>query len=151
MPLRTLLVGTVTLAAAAIALLLAYPWSVYVNFGFPRRVTLLSYLLISFAASVLAMTSFLIFCHGTPSNRIIKAVRSIGAGATVLGIGLIFCALFGPVGFDLPGTRVRGIFFAEWKFASFFFFIVVPVSVIVTMMSAICSRKAGLASTSSEA
>ena len=35
---------------------------------------------------------------------------------------LLFClisVLFGPLGFDLPGTRIRGIFFSEWNFMNF--------------------------------
>jgi hypothetical protein len=54
---------------------------------------------------------------------------SKGSWAGVIAIAgitfALFCvisALFGPVGLDLPGTRIRGVFFSEWKFTNFIFY-----------------------------
>jgi hypothetical protein len=37
-------------------------------------------------------------------------------------IFVLFCVVsgvFGPLGLDVPGTRIRGVFFSEWKFINF--------------------------------
>jgi hypothetical protein len=46
---------------------------------------------------------------------------------------VLFCAISlscGPLGVDLPGTGIRGIFFAEWKFTNFIFYDAVLLSLI---------------------
>jgi len=37
--------------------------------------------------------------------------------------------LLGPAGFDVPGTRLNGIFFSEWKFLNFIFMVAAPASI----------------------
>jgi|GEM_PF-2671688 len=52
-------------------------------------------------------------------------------------MGLLVLAMaFGGIGLglDLPGTRINGIFFSEWKFATFLIYVGAP----------LCATAAGL-------
>jgi hypothetical protein len=116
------------------ALFIAYPWEVYQgNFYFPWQRTLISYLLLGIMTTALgaAMPSLLL-------ERILTLERLVKAGiafaSSSLALLLLLPLLFsGPgLSLDLPGTRVQGIFFAEWKFMHFIIEVALPFSVITT-------------------
>jgi hypothetical protein len=46
--------------------------------------------------------------------------------ASLFAAYVLLALLFGPFGFEIPGTRIRGIFFAEWKFVTFIFVDAIP-------------------------
>jgi hypothetical protein len=41
-----------------------------------------------------------------------------------------YCYHVRPIGFEVPGTRLNGIFFSEWKFTNLFFYVGFPVAVL---------------------
>jgi len=98
--------------------MLSYRIDRYVHwFTFPVAVTVASYVGLSVLMLVVGnAASFWL-------PRVI-AKRQLGHGlltALVFGSFALLALLFGPFGVDVPMTRVRGIFFAEWKFVSFIF------------------------------
>lgn len=93
------------------------------NFHFPAATTIASYFLLALLLSVVAVY----IAPWTISHMFPGLHRNPWADASVTAVltFVIFCALgisFGPLGVDLPGTRIRGIFFAEWKFTNFIFY-----------------------------
>lgn len=65
--------------------------------------------------------------------------RALAQCAVAGSVFAVLAFVFGPTGFDIPGTRVRGIFFAEWKFVTFFFYVGLPVA-LTTATTAFLSR-----------
>jgi hypothetical protein len=94
----------------------AYPWATYYeNFEFGWWPTMASYLLVSCGLGAIA---------GIIAGLIVKRSFSAGwrgvvGGAAVFAIASLLARVFGPLGFNIPGTRVRGIFFSEWRFLGF--------------------------------
>src|SRR5262249_2525950 len=72
--------------------------------------------LLTFVASFVAPAVTQLLFPGLRGRGVANAMATAGM------IFLLFCvisALFGPLGLDIPGTRIRGIFFSEWKFINF--------------------------------
>lgn len=76
--------------------------------------------------SVLAFLLTIIAAYLAPWSAHLFSKLSKGSWIDVLttaGISFaLFCLLslfFGPLGLNLPGTRIRGVFFSEWKFTNF--------------------------------
>lgn len=108
-------------AASVLLLVVSYPLSTYLAFSFPISITLGSYLLLAFIVTVVGG-------YGVP--RVVRltvegaASHSRWVGAVMTGlitfiILVVLSYLFGPMRGGIPSTRVRGIFFAEWKFVYF--------------------------------
>jgi hypothetical protein len=101
-----------------------YPWKTYSAFDFPEQITILSYLL---AAAIVTATT-------TGASLLPRSSRfSLGRLAAVLAVSCsalaLVCIGFGPYGLNIPGTRLRGIFFSEWMFVNFFFYVGLPLAV----------------------
>ena len=127
-------IGTflILLMSAGVLLLLAYPWSVYQQqFQFGAWETIASYATL---ALLLALTATI------PMNTLNRwRLKRKGTELTTLAVGLVTSAatlilalaFSGPgLSLNIPGTRVRGIFFAEWKFATFFVHVGLPLSIL---------------------
>ena len=110
----------------------AYPWAVYSAFDFPTLMTLVTYLLGASLLTVLTYGLFLLTeallarCRWLPGKLLLAFSTSIGAVVVV-------CVLFGPGGWDWPGTRLRGIFFSEWNFVAFFIYAGIPACLLTTV------------------
>lgn len=127
----------VVFGLSLIALFLAYPWSVYHgNFDYPWPRTLSSYLVL--AGLVTSACSVLPWWvkdmkMGGPVQRRAVGPTLVFVGAC--GMGLLFLTMaFGGIGLglDVPGTRIHGIFFSEWKFATFLFYVGAPLAAAAT-------------------
>jgi hypothetical protein len=119
---------------AAVGLLLyLYPWSTYYsNFYFTWTVTLLAYLLAAAMITILALgfivvAEMLLWKHGR------FARLTVGCLTACVLLGILSLG-FGPGGWDLPGVRLRGIFFAEWQFLTFFFEACFPLCVLAAAL-----------------
>ena len=95
----------------------AFPWSTYYgNFNFPFEITFLSYIAV---ALVVGLTASVI-AFALSRFRIMPALgQGVMTGVLMVAALCILALLLGPSGFDIPGTRVRGIFFSEWNFLTF--------------------------------
>lgn len=108
-------------AAALLFLVLAYPPSTYLNyFYFPKTETKFTYVIVALFTSLI---SSWVAPKAAPL-LLPRVTKSKWAGAAMTGfIGFMIQAIlsfgFGPRGWDVPGTRVRGIFFSEWDFLTF--------------------------------
>lgn len=123
----------------------AYPWSIYhLNFKFPWQRTLVSYIalaiLTTIACSVIpwwATTKWItkLSVHGDPgAGGIFFSVCCVGL--------LILTMIFGGIGLalDIPGTRVHGIFFAEWEFITFLIYVGTPLGAIGAALMLVLRR-----------
>ncbi len=112
-----------------------YPWSTYYGqFRFGWRETMASYVVL---ASVMAG----IGCWLSPlvSNRLLTRTSSwaalAGLGFALTLVSLVVLAIsFGPYGLSIPGTRIRGIFFAEWKFVNFILYCAIPFAITASVV-----------------
>jgi len=90
------------------------------NSTLSKTITVASYIILAFLLSLIA-----VYLVPSVTCLILPKLLEGGWADAIMTAGIIFvlfCAisvLFGPVGVDLPGTRIRGIFFAEWKFVVF--------------------------------
>jgi hypothetical protein len=121
---RAFVRSAILLAVPAVLIVLAYPVTTYFRyFDFPFHVTLFSYvivyLLVLAVCAGVAPKVAAKFCK-TPVTR---AVLQAATGVLCFAILSFIC---GPIGFDLPDIRLRGIFFSEWKFVNFFFYVGLP-------------------------
>ncbi len=130
--------GAAVFVVSLLALELEYPWSTYVAFGFSRGRTLVSYLIVAaLVAIATAATSALFLWVPAASARF----RSVVCGIVAFGLMSLLGVLFDPVGLEIPGTRVNGIFFSEWKFLNFVFFVAAPAAVATTVICAWVARR----------
>ena len=123
---------------ALIALLWTYPWSLYqTSFEFPWQHTSASYVVLAFLMTLgcsvvpwwLAITRS---GDGTsPSQFRTALLFFLFALAGVFALILIFGGV--GLGLDLPGTRIHGIFFAEWKFVTFLLVVGTPCAFFATL------------------
>jgi hypothetical protein len=125
---RGLLVGTISFVVCLGLLFVFYPWSIYFgNFTYSEGSTLASYLLLALVVGLISSATVLVFPFhlGRPAG---------GQGAlTGIILFLAYCGsslLLGPLGVEILNTRVRGIFFSEWKFVGFDIEIALPLSMI---------------------
>ena len=127
---RAMLIA-ITLFAACLGLLfIAYPWATYYeNFHFDWRPTLISYLIVATLIGIgSGVTDILL------RNSILSvAVRSVICAGIVFSFVVLVALIFVPMGVEIPGTRIRGIFFSEWQFVNFIRYVGIPLSVIVLL------------------
>jgi hypothetical protein len=113
------------------------------NFTFGAVRTLGSYFVLAFLLT--AMATYLapwIVSHLLPNVETGGWTDVIMTALIAFGL---FCAMslsFGPLGADFPGTRTRGIFFAEWKFVNFVFYDALPLSLIAAALRRLERRSA---------
>jgi hypothetical protein len=118
-------------AAACGILLLVYPWRIYYgNFHAGLFKTASSYVvvaaLMSCAGALLAPWAV----HRIAGGIRGPVVAILVAGTTFLLLLLLTGLFSGPGLFlNIPGTRVQGIFFAEWNFVTFLMYVALPFSV----------------------
>jgi hypothetical protein len=125
------LTACVLFVVALVLLQLQYPWHVYAAYNFSKLFTAASYLIVAaIVAAIAAIASFLFL--RLPKASVV--FRTIVCGITVFGLMLLWAVLFGPMGWNIPGTRIRGIFFSEFEFLGFVFFVAVPVSFIAAAL-----------------
>ena len=118
----------IIVAVPAILIMLAYsPTTYFRYFDFPFVVTFASYVIVYLM--VLAVTVLAAPMVGRRMRRTaISRVIIEGAIATVSFAALsVVC---GMTGFNPPHTRVHGIFFSEWKFMNFFFYVGLPTAIV---------------------
>ncbi len=133
-----ILSGVVTCAIALPLLLIEYPWSIYAAFSFGKGETFAAYLLAAFiVAAVGAMTTAL--CLSAFRRSLLLCTVMCCAGMFVFLS--LFAFLFGPVGLDVPGTRLNGIFFSESRFLNFIFFVAAPASIAGAALCGWLARK----------
>ena len=111
---------------------LQYPWSIYAAYNFSKIFTLTSYLIVAAMIAVIAAVTSHFFLRLPKASAVFRAIL---CGITVFGLMFLWAILFGPVGLNMPGTRVRGIFFSEFEFLGFIYFVAVPAS---TITAALC-------------
>ena len=115
---------------ALVLLFWQFPWSVYYqNFNFGFGVTLWSYVttsllvgLLSVSVPVMVGVAFHRKAWGFRQPVLCFIIASLVFG--------VLCVVFGPYGFDVLSLRIRGIFFSEWKFVSFFFAVGLPLALL---------------------
>jgi len=118
-------------AAAVGVLFVVYPWSIYYGcFDFSWWTTVSSYFVVALGMGALAVLSGR-FCLRLGLSPVRAGILRAATMLTVEGAAAV---VFGPMGLDVPGTRVRGIFFAEWKFVTFFFYAAAPVSMLAGLL-----------------
>ncbi|HLJ76563.1 MAG TPA: hypothetical protein VKT75_04080 [Acidobacteriaceae bacterium] len=121
-------------AATSLGLLFwAYPWSVYYgNFTFGYSITLRSYLIMAlFIGAVVSLAAF-IACL---IPRVEPSGETLVVGLIVLFSLVLISLMLGPFGADLPGTRIAGIFFSEFKFMNFIADVALPNSIVASALS----------------
>ena len=105
-------------SVALAGLLWQYPWSIqYGMFRFGRAETLLAYILVAMLMTAVVIGARQIVSVSLPRLRPVAAM--VVSGAIAFVAFLILALVFGPGGVNVPGTRVRGIFFSEWSFVLF--------------------------------
>jgi hypothetical protein len=114
---RVLLTGSLCFLLAVCLEFWVYPWAIYFgNFTFGFGITLASYLIVALVVGLVASAV-------TFSLSLYRTMPAIGqalmTGVAMLATLCVLALIFGPFGLDIPGTRARGIFFSEWKFATF--------------------------------
>ena len=130
---RASLTGVLAFLACFAALQVVYPWATYYeNFEFGWWQTMVSYLLVSALIGVgAAWATGLILGRSNQS----AALRGIESGALTFGLAVLLAVLFGPAGLNIPGTRVRGIFFSEFNFLNFLFLVAAPLSLFISLFN----------------
>jgi len=128
-----ILSGVVAFVSSQLLLQWQYPWSTYYgSYPYGRGVTLASYLLVSLVlALITAGTTVFLF----RASKIPILARALLCGLAVFLISMLWAISMGPMGLDVPGLRLRGIFFCEFEFLRFTFMVAAPVSCIA---AAVC-------------
>jgi len=120
------LVGLISSGCCLALLFVMYPWSIYYgNFTYSAGITLASYLVLALLVGLVITAVGLSFLRSNMPQLGKGVLSGIVSLVTLLGGSM----LFGPVGINLFGTRVRGIFFSEWKFVTFDVCIALPLSI----------------------
>ena len=121
-------------AAASLGLLFwAYPWSVYYgNFTFGYGFTLRTYVIMALLIGVIVCAAVSIasqFLRLKPS-----AIALVTGLVTVIAL-ILASFMFGPSGANIPGTRISGIFFSEFKFINFIADVALPSSCLASALA----------------
>jgi len=89
------------------------------------------------------------FLFGAVPSPIKNLLGNVEAWLSVILAGMLSLAclcfmaiVFGPIGADIPGLRVRGIFFAEWKFMNFILVDAVPMTIVAVFLNRIVASGA---------
>lgn len=123
--------GCVLFAVSLMLLQLQYPWSIYAAYKFSKIFTLTSYLIVAAMIAAIAVVVLYFFLRLPKASAVFRAIM---CGITMFGLMFLWAILFGPVGMNIPGTRVRGIFFSEFEFLGFIFFVAAPASMITAAL-----------------
>jgi hypothetical protein len=130
--------GVVSFAIALLLLQIEYPWGTYAAFHFSRRTTLASYLLAAFLVASMAAITTALCLRALKRSLLLSTVMCFVAMFVSLSL---IAFLLGPAGFDVPGTRLNGIFFSEWKFLNFIFMVAAPASIVAAALCAWLTHK----------
>jgi hypothetical protein len=130
--------GVTAFAVAMLLLQVEYPWSSYAVYNFSKGTTFVSYMLAALIVAAIAAIATAL-CLRAFKRSLLVSVLMCCAGIFV-SLSLI-AFLLGPVGFDVPGTRLNGIFFSEWKFLNFIFMVAAPASIVGTALCGWLARK----------
>jgi hypothetical protein len=128
----------VSFAVALLLLQIEYPWSTYAAFGFSKGMTLASYLLAAFMVASMATVATVLCLRAFRESPLLSAVM---CGVAVFVSLSVIAVLLGPTGLDVPGTRLNGIFFSEWKFVNFIFMVAAPASIAAAALCAWLARR----------
>ena len=110
-----------------------YPWSVYFgDFTFSAESTFASYMLL---AVLVGMVTAVVDYAVLGISRIPVYGRIALVGILLFLILIVLSLIFGPMGVEFSGSRVRGIFFSEWKFATFDCFVALPMSILNVVLA----------------
>ena len=124
--------------SSQILLQVQYPWSLYAAYNFSKDVTIASYLLVSVILALVAATSTVVFLRVIKGSILASALL---CGAAAFLAAALMALLMGPGGIDVPGLRLNGIFFSEFEFLRFIFFVAAPVSLIAAALCGWLARK----------
>jgi hypothetical protein len=131
---RAIVAGLISTIGCTIALFAFYPWSTYFgNFRFGLAITAGSYLIVALMTGIWVALTYLVLQKRVSSARLAGAI----CGSVLFGLLAACALLLGPIGLNVPGTRIRGIFFAEWKFLTFMGYIAPAVAVISAVSTAL--------------
>ncbi len=107
--------------ASLVLLMLTFRIDEYLqNFTFTKSSTVASYVILAFVLTLLAyfvapwLTRLLL-----PKSEASNTARALATAGIAFLVLCVMSVLLGPLGVDIPGTRVNGIFFSEWKFINF--------------------------------
>jgi hypothetical protein len=129
---RMALISVIAFFCSICVLQIEYPWATYYgHFKFGWWPTMISYFLVAALLGSTAGIAAHVFLKRPSKSVLIGAVY---CALSVLGIAVLLALFFGPAGVDIPGTQVRGIFFAEFQFLNFVSYVAVPVSAIVALL-----------------
>ena len=108
----------------AILIVVAYPVTTYFRyFDFPFIVTLSSYVIVYLL--VVVVCAWVAPNAGAKLSKTPVTRTALRVGISVLCFAIL-SLICGPGGLDVPHTRLGGIFFSEWKFVNFFFYVGLP-------------------------
>jgi hypothetical protein len=136
---RAAITGVLAFLAALGALQVVYPWSTYYgNFNFGWWPTAVSYVIVAALPAFVGALTMLALLR---ARSLSTTVRAVGSGVITFIVAVVLALLFGPGGVSIPGTRVRGIFFSEWRFLNFVFLVAGPVSALVALLFGWAARR----------
>jgi len=102
-----------------------------------RATTLASYLIVASITGVIVG----LVSASMQGTKMRFSLRVAATGSGSFGLLTLMAILLGPAGVTIPETRVRGIFFAEWKFLTFIFYIGLPVSFLATGLARVSDSR----------
>ena len=122
---------SVLFSAACGILLAAYPWRIYYgNFHFGLVKTAVSYAFVAVVMSIVGALFAPWIIHRALGSTGGLVAMTLVAASTFLFLLLVTGVFSGPGLFlDVPGTRIQGIFFAEWQFVTFLLYAALPFSI----------------------
>lgn len=102
------------------------------NFRTSRSAIIASY--VSVAAIMTIVSLWVAPLAGGLLSREPSGIRTLAVGLFSLVCLSIVAIVFGPLGVDIPGGGLRGIFFAEWEFVKFLVYDALPMSIIGALL-----------------
>jgi Co/Zn/Cd efflux system component len=125
--------GVVSFVIALLLLQVEYPWSTYAAFGFSKGMTLASYLLAAVMVASMGVIATSLCLRAFKGSLLMSSMMCFVAMFVSLSA---IALLLGPAGFDVPGTRLNGIFFSDWKCFNFMFMVAAPASIVTAALCA---------------
>jgi hypothetical protein len=119
---KKFLLPTAFFASSLLLLVVSYPFSTHLQHSsFGAAETLTSYFILGIIVTAIGAyvspIAVKLMLRRTASRSQSLGIVITGLVAFTMLAGLSY--LFGPLGLNVPATRIRGIFFAEWNFLSF--------------------------------
>jgi predicted MFS family arabinose efflux permease len=125
---RNLIKYVILLAMPAILIVLTYSPNTYFRyFDFPFFVTFASYVVVYLLVLGISVVMAPALARRLSDRAIPRAVIQAVSAIFSFAVLALTCAM---TGFNPPHTRVHGIFFSEWKFLNFFFYLGLPVALV---------------------